>query len=532
MAAMVAVVAVVAMVAVAVACSGGVDNSVEGPGVEGPGIAGPGGEGAAGEGATSTPVGPSATTSAPDGSDGTDGDGADGAVAADGSGDAVTDDAAVEVGPVCTEPDPAQPVRITVWHNLGGEQTFAVFDELIGRFESEHPWVQVDLVDGGGYTVAVAELRSATPDELPDLFMGAVDDVRRLAESGLFIGPEQCWGREPEVFDDLLPVVRTTLTVDGSLHAYPFNISSPVTIFDRALFARAGLDPDRPPTTPDELRRVLETVVAAGEAPGGLALYDRAASWIIEQWAAADGRVLVEPDNGLRGHPVDRVRFATDEAVQALDWLRQLADDDLVTWVGLNQSGIDNLLRLVDLSDRAAVTFHTSASLGELVFLVYEAGLPDLEDADLGVGPFPTPSGAPGTLIGGGAWWLVDRGDGVRSGAAARLAEFLLSPDVQATFTAATGYVPATRSAAESPITHDRWAEFPQFAVAYEQLVGLTGTSAQAGMQIGPRVAVQRVLEEAAAEVVVSGRDPMEALTDAEVAARLIIEAYERDLVP
>lgn len=502
-----------------VACSGGASTSIAG-------------QGSAGEGVTSTSVGSPTATSAPDGSDGADGDAIDGAGESEGLGDAVTDDAMADVDPVCAEPDPTEPVRITVWHSLGGEQTFAVFDELIGRFVAEHPWMQIDLVDGGGYTAAVRRLRSATPDELPDLFMGAVDDVRRLVESGTFVGPEQCWGRQPEVFDDLLPVVRTTLTVDGALHAYPFNISSPVTIYDRTLFARAGLDPDRPPTTPAELRSALETVIAAGEAPGGLALYSRAASWIVEQWAASDGRLLVEPDNGLGGHPVDRVRFATDEAVQALDWLGQLADDDLVTWVGLNQSGIDNLLRLVDLSDRAAVTFHTSASLGELVFLVYEAGLPDLEDADLGVGPFPTPSGAPGTLIGGGAWWLVDRGDPVRAGAAATLAEFLLSPHVQATFTAATGYVPATRSAAASPITRDRWAEFPQFAVAYEQLVGLAGTSAQAGMQIGPRVAVQRVLEEAATDVVVSGRDPLEALTDAEASAALIIETYERDLVP
>lgn len=433
-------------------------------------------------------------------------------------------------GRYCAEPDPDDPLQLTVWHGLGGEQTFAVLGELVERFESEHPGVQVDLVDAGGYAAALRAIRSVPPEELPDLFMGAVDDARLLAESAMFISPEQCWGRQPEVFDDLLPVVRATLTVDGGLHAYPFNISTPVTIYDRALFARAGLNPDRPPTTPDEVRQAVEVMVASGEAPGGLVLYDRSASWVIEQWAAADGRVLVEPDNGRGGHPVDGVSFATDEAVEALRWLRQMAADGLTTWVGLNQSGIDDLLRLVDLSDRAALTFRTSATLGELVFLVYEAGLPELDDADLGVGPFPTPSGQPGTLIGGGAWWLVDRDDPSRAGAAARLAEYLLAPDAQATFTAGTGYVPATRSAADSPITRARWEEFPQFAVAYEQIAGLTGTPAQAGMQIGPRVAVQRVLEEAAAEAVVFGRDPLDALLDAEDTATMIIEAYELDL--
>lgn len=432
----------------------------------------------------------------------------------------------------CADRDPqGEPVRITLWHSLSGERTLAVLDDLVDRFRLEVPGVEVELVAITGYRAALQQLRRTDVDALPDLFMGAVDDLRRLVDSGLFVAPERCRGGEPEVLADLLDVVRVTATIDDSVQAYPFNVSTPVMIYDRTMFDDNGLDPDRPPRTPGELRSALEVLVGSGAAPAGLVMYDRSGAWLIEQWAANEGRVLVEPDNGRDGHPVDGVRFATDEAIAAFDWLKALADDQLLTWVGTNQSGIDDLIRLVDLSDRAAITFHTSASLGELTFLVYEAGLPDLDDAELGVAPLPTPSGQPGALVGGGLLWLVDRDDPVTLGAAADLAEFLVSPSVQARFAAATGYVPATLSAADSPIIRDRWAQFPYLRVAYEQLVAVPPTPAAAGAQIGPRVLVQRVLEEAAAAVVF-GTDPAEALSAAEVTAMQIIEGYETEVAP
>jgi sn-glycerol 3-phosphate transport system substrate-binding protein len=416
---------------------------------------------------------------------------------------------------------------VTVWHSLGGDQTFEVFDDLVAEFRDLHPNIDVDVVLVEGYASALRLIRDTDPADFPDLFMASVDTARLLAESGAFVPPSACWGVEPAVLDDLLPVIRGTVTIDGVLWAYPFNISAPVLIYDKTLLTDAGVADRPPPATPAELGELVAAIASAGEAPAGLALYDRSASWLVEQWAVDHGHVLVEPANGVLGHPIDDLRFATDEAVEALEWARDLYDAGLVSWVSDNQSGLDDLLKLIDLNDRAAFTLHTSAAIGDLVWLVYEMGLDDLEGAELGVAPLPTPTGDVGTLAGGGALWLLDQGDPVTLSAAAHFAEFLMEPSSQASFAAATGYVAATEAAAAHPITVARWEEFPQFSVAHRQLAGQGMAPSQVGMQIGPRVQVQRVLENAAKDVIVNGVNARTALEAAERNALDIVRQYE-----
>jgi len=433
--------------------------------------------------------------------------------------------------PVCELATPTTSTTVTVWHSLGGTQTVEAIDEIVDAFVAVHPEIDIEIVATQGYDNALRLFRDTPPDELPDLFMTSIDSARLLAESGGFVPPQVCSGESPAVLDDLLPVIRGTLTIDDVLWAYPFNVSTPVLVYDPSLLAELDLelDPDGPPVGLDELRDIAAALAESELAPGGLVLYDRSASWLVEQWAVHHDHVLVEPDNGRRGHPVDGVRFATDEAVAALEWARDLHDDELVSWVGLNQSGIDDLLKLIDLSDRAAFTMHTSASIGELVELVYGGGLADLDGAELGVAPIPSPVATEGSLVGGGALWLRDGGDPVAVGAAALLAEHVMGPASQATFAAATGYVPATVSAAEHPVTVARWEEFPQFGVGYRQLAGQGASPSETGMQIGPRVVVQRVLEAAAADVIVNGADARSRLGAAEDEALELIRRYELD---
>ena len=452
----------------------------------------------------------------------------DPAGASGGEGTAVTTTTPPGTGLACQLDMPAS---ITLWHSLGGDQSVEALDEIVASFAVLHPEIEVEVVRAEGYQNALRLFRETPADQLPDLFMASNNTARLLADSGVFVPPRICTGADPPVLDDLLPVIRSTLTIDDVLWAYPTNVSAPVLVYDSSLLAQLDLeiDPNGPAIGLDELGEMVVALRDSGLAPGGLALYDRSASWLVEQWAVHHGQVLVEPDNGVHGHPVDGVGFVTDEALASLEWARALYDDDLVSWVGLNQSGIDDLLKLIDLAERAAFTVHTSAALGDLVWLIAGAGLPDLEGAELGVAPFPSPVGATGSLVGGGSVWLMGNGDPVVLGAAAHFAEYLMEPLSQATLAAASGYVPATLSAAAHPVTVARWEEFPQFGVGYGQLVDQGGTPAETGMQIGPRVQVQRVLEKAAADVIVGGADARTRLEAAEVEALDLIRRYERD---
>lgn len=459
-------------------------------------------------------------------------------------GDAPGDDPLVEdtAGDVALTPDdepvtttPVAPPRcaaraggnddvqeVVVWHAFSFVAA-EVFEGLLRELDEREPGIVVRVEGSPGYDDVVARLRTSEPEDLPDVIVVPSSYVRAFADAEVTVDPAECAGGAlPDELGDLLPIVQATYTVDGRLRAAPYNVSTPVLLFEAGRMRAAGLDPAAPPRTPDELRDALQRHLEAGAAGSGLALYDAATSWIVEQWAAQEGRLLAEPSNGHEAGRVDRLRFDTPENVRWLTWLQDLHADGLVSWNGLNASSFDNLLDLVS-DDPAAMTFHTSASLGDILDLV-EAGT--WGPLEVGAGPLPGPGS--GGLVGGGALWLVDRGVPERVGAAWDVVAWLMGSANLARLAGATGYVPPRRSVLDEPALQSSWAARPQLRVGYDQLADLPDDPARVGLQIGPRAQVQRLLEIAASLMITGEVDPADELRLAEQRAFDLLAEYER----
>lgn len=439
-------------------------------------------------------------------------------------------DTTTTVAPAPLRCDPSSPpdgpVTIRVWHGLSGNVQDLV-PEVLGRFEREHPGVTVELIEvNSGYPAAIDELARTAADDLPDVIMGSNQTVRLQADSGRFIPVGECTGGQtPDQLTDLLPAVERTYTVDGTLWAAPFNASAPVMLYDRNRWRRAGLDPDSPPATYPELVETIRALAASGEAATGAVFYDRSAMWLLEQAAAKEDRALVEPDNGRAGVDITGTSFATDETVDLLRTLGELKRDGIVHWAGLNETNQEDLAKLIDLNEPTGLTLNSSAVIGDII-RYYEGGV--LGDVEIGVAPMPGPGR--GSTVGGGAWWLVDRGDPARAGVAWTLVEWLTQPDIVAEIAAFTGYIPTTERAAASPITQERWAEWPVLRVAYDQVLAAPDTPAGAGLQVGPMTQVLRALEVAAAFAIDVGDDPVALLAEADEQAREVLDLYASGL--
>jgi sn-glycerol 3-phosphate transport system substrate-binding protein len=293
-------------------------------------------------------------------------------------------------------------------------------------------------------------------------------------------------------------------------------------LYDRARFERAGLDPDNPPADMEGVRASIVQMIETGATARGLALYDRSASWFIGQWSARVAQALLLPDNGHGLAPIDEVNFDNDVVREALGWLRGLSDDGLTAWVGVNASGIDDLFAMVG-DDAASFTLHTSAAVGDILRLLDGDDNPQ-PLVRLGVAPLPFPGA--GSLVGGGGVWLVDKRNPGATGAAALLGEWLMAPAQQAEWGRETGSGPATTAAVREPDLLARWAEAPELAVGYHQLADSSTTPAALGMQVIPRLEIQRVLDLAAAEAVTGDRDLGDILRDAAAAAAELIERF------
>jgi sn-glycerol 3-phosphate transport system substrate-binding protein len=419
--------------------------------------------------------------------------------------------------------DASEATTVTIWHSLDGD-VLGFFDEVIAEFESEHPGIDVESTRyEGGYTAGLEELAKLDAADRPDVFMGSNSSIRVQYDSGLFVAPSECTGGEtPDALRDLLPIIERTHTVDGTLVAAPYNVSTPVMMYDRKLWRAAGVDPDDPPATFDELEVVIRRLRDSGAAATGMVLYDRAASWLVEQSAAQDGRLLVEPANGREGTAITGVEFDTPESIANLERFRVLNSEGYILWAGINQSGRDDLLQLVSPDAPSGLTLHTSASIGDVVRVV-ESGL---IGGEVEVGAAPLPGNTPGGLAGGGAWWLLAQDDPARVGAAWTLVDWLIQPERQAEMAAFTGYVPTTERAAASDVTTASWGAIPALRAGYEQLALMPATDAASGMQVGPMVEVQRALEVAASVAIEADQDPAEQLRLAEGTALTALGAY------
>jgi sn-glycerol 3-phosphate transport system substrate-binding protein len=183
-------------------------------------------------------------------------------------------------------------------------------------------------------------------------------------------------------------------------------------------------------------------------------------------------------------------------------------------------SAFDNLIGVGNGNFGMAID--TSAALGTIVQLLAAGDYPNVE---LGVAAMPGPKGKGGVLVGGGANYISRKSSPEKQAAAWQFAKFLNEPDIQAEWSAGTGYIPIRKAAADLPPVQQRWSEVPGFKIAYDQLVGGVANTATAGPVIGDYQGVRDVVLDAEQQMF-GGMSPREALKLAKQEANAKIEEY------
>jgi len=415
------------------------------------------------------------------------------------------------------------PVNITFWHAMTAQNEDALV-ALTNGYNSTHPKVHVNLVNQGGYDQNIEKYKTSSAADRPTLIQMPEYTLQLLADSDTVVPMQSCVNASHYSLDDFLPRTISGFTLRGALQAMPFNISNPVLYYNRAAFLKAGLDPDTPPRSLDELRSASEKLVQSGAVKYGLAVdhsVDSGGSWILEQWLAKANELYANNQNG-RAAPATNVLFPGPTGVELLTFLQQMVRDGLAIDVGPNTSLPDNLLKLVDPKEPAAMTIYTTAALASVLGILKSGAYPGLTDADVGIGPMPGPTVNPGVLVGGAALWLPKGKPDAETAAAWDYIQYLVAPEQQSTWAATTGYVPVRTSSVGLPPIKDTYTADPRFKVGYEQLLATADTPAEAGPVLGPQREV-RILTSQAVEAILVGQ--------ADVAQTLAATAQKADLL-
>lgn len=131
---------------------------------------------------------------------------------------------------------------------------------LKAEFEKEHPDIKLDIQTVGGGSDYGASLRSKfASGEEPDIFnIGGYTEMEMWQEY-LEDLSDQPWVK------DVKEIAKEPMTKDGKLYGQPMNLEGYGFIYNKDLFAKAGIK--EKPVTLSELREAAEKLKAAGITP-------------------------------------------------------------------------------------------------------------------------------------------------------------------------------------------------------------------------------------------------------------------------
>jgi sn-glycerol 3-phosphate transport system substrate-binding protein len=411
----------------------------------------------------------------------------------------------------------SKPVEITYWHsmNRANEETL---QRLTDKFNSSQNDVRVSLVNQTSYEDTLNKFRAglATGD-LPHLVQIEDTGLQQMIDTQAVLPAQACVDADKYDLSDHVKRVVDYYSVKGKLWPMPFNVSNPILYYNKRAFQAAGLEPNSPPKTLDEVKSAAQKLKDSGAvAQAGFGM--KLDPWYLEHWSALGGKTYVNNSNGRKSRAT-AVTFDNATGKEIFTFLNDMVNQGLAR---TNPAGnnFDNLLGIGN--GNFGMTIDTSAALGTIQQLLAAGDYPNVE---LGVAPMPGPKGKGGVLVGGAANYIVNKSSREKQAAAWQFAKFLNDPESQAEWSVGTGYVPIRKAAADLPLVQQYWVQNPGFKVAYDQLVGGVANAATAGPVIGDYQGVRDVVLDSEQQMF-GGMSPSAALKQAKQDANAKIEEY------
>lgn len=319
-------------------------------------------------------------------------------------------------------------------------------------------------------------------------------------------------------YSDYIDSVLNYYTINGKVNSIPFNSSSPVLYYNKDKMKEAGLDPEMPPKTLEEVIEFTSKAKDAGVK--GAAFSMNLHGWFYEQLVAEQGGLLANNDNG-RTARATTVYLNSKEMKRVVNLMKELNDKGLYSYTGKLEDwgGSDSIF----IEGQAMFHVTSTADLGNLSQSVEGS-------FELGTGFLPIPKGPRnGTIIGGASVWLVKGFDIEVATAAQNFLLYMTNTKNMADWHKLTGYYPVRKSSIDLLEQEGWFSGNPERTVAFTQLLETESNTATAGALIGSFSDTRTILAEAIQKVF-NGAVVDEALEEANEKANIKLQEYNQNI--
>lgn len=385
---------------------------------------------------------------------------------------------------------------------VGGPLT-KIVDGMIEEFEQQNPDIDVTAIYAGNYNdariKALAALKSGKPAQLSVMFS---IDVHELMGLDAIIPFDDVVSTEEEKqwLNSFYGPLMENGKVGDKTWGVPFQRSTIVMYYNKDMFRAAGLDPEKAPTTWDELVSMGKTLTKDGQW-GAMIPSTGYPYWMFGALTKQNGEVLMNQAG-------NQTYFDNPGVVEALEFWQSLGRDHKIMPEGAIEWGT---LRQNFLEEKTAIMWHSTGNL---------TAVKNNAKFDFGVAMLPKQKEL-GSPTGGGNFYLFKDSSEEERKAALQLVKFMTSPEQAAKWSIATGYVGVSQDSYDTAELKQYVADFPPAAVARDQLQHATAelSTHQAGR-------VRKLLDDAIQAALTGQQTAKDALSAAQKQAERILKRY------
>lgn len=384
----------------------------------------------------------------------------------------------------------------------------ALIDALCEEYHKENPNVKVTPVYAGSYADTRTKVQAAIKGgNTPDLAIMLSIDLYSLLSMDAIADIDSFCTTDADkewlngFYDGFMMNSRDGETTYG----IPWQRSTIVLYYNKDAFEAAGLDPEQPPKTWDELKEDAKklTITENGQTTQyGIQIpSDGYAYWMLQTFCVEQNGFNLMNETGTETY------YDDERTAKGLEFWKSLADDGsmpegIVAWATTPSDFLEG---------KTAMMYHTTGNL---------TNVKNNASFNFGVAMLPA-NESYGSPTGGGNFYIFKGVSEERQQAAFDFIKWMTDDERVAQWSIDTGYVATRPSAYDTERMQEYAKEFPYCLVARDQL-----EYGYAELSTYNQAEVQKAIDDAISYVMTDQQDVESALATAQQTADGILQAY------
>ncbi len=430
------------------------------------------------------------------------------------------------------------PVEVTLWYGgLAGSAQIAMTD-MVAAFNASQDAVVLQASDQGADYAEVyrayTSAASAGSDQLPDMIYLEDTQLQAMVDGGQVLPAQACMEAAGYDLTNLEPAARAKYSVDDVLYPGYMNLATPVLYYNKSHWEQAGLDPEDPPGTLDEVYDQAVALRDAGVSAKPLSF--RVSRWFYEIWLTGVGGEIVNENDGRDGLATEAT-FASAEGEELMEFLRMMSDEGLLNVFANTEGSIDQYLALITQESSMLIETSTASTTirdalqgtitAEQAGSEFDASSIDLSVLVPGTGAFPGIESPGRVFPTGGAFYMLNTSEPAEQAASWAFMEYMLQPENAKLWHLNGGYLPVVKAVEDDAEVQAFWQDDLAGVLlqpAVEQLADADPD--QPGPLIGPYPDEGDQIEAAMEGILLDGQDIPSTLAQAQDNVTESLERY------